>query len=131
MINLTDKIVLLKFLKFGVVGFSGLFIDFGITYFLKEKLKVEKFISNSIGFCIAATSNYILNRVWTFNSTNPKVMLEFSEFFIISLFGLGLNLLILWILTSKFKWNFYLSKLFAILFVTLWNFGANMLYTFN
>ena len=131
MINLTDKIVLLKFLKFGVVGFSGLFVDFGITYFLKEKLKVEKFISNSIGFCIAATSNYILNRVWTFNSTNPKVMLEFSEFFIISLFGLGLNLLILWILTSKFKWNFYLSKLFAILFVTLWNFGANMLYTFN
>lgn len=131
MINLTDKIVLLKFLKFGFVGFSGLFVDFGITYFLKEKLKVEKFISNSIGFCIAATSNYILNRTWTFNSTNPKVMLEFSEFFIISLFGLGLNLLILWILTSKFKWNFYLSKLFAILFVTLWNFGANMLYTFR
>lgn len=131
MINLTDKIVLLKFLKFGVVGFSGLFVDFGITYFLKEKLKVEKFISNSIGFCIAASSNYILNRTWTFNSTNPKVMLEFSEFFIISLFGLGLNLLILWILTSKFKWNFYLSKLFAILFVTLWNFGANMLYTFR
>ncbi len=131
MIGIWDKILWIKFLKFGIVGFSGLFIDFGITYICKEKLKIEKFISNSIGFCIAASSNYIFNRIWTFRSTNPEVMVEFSEFFLISLIGLGINLLILWILTNKFSKNFYLSKLFTIAVVTVWNFGANMLITFN
>lgn len=131
MIDFINKIVFLKFIKFGIVGFSGLFVDFGITYFFKEKLKIEKFLSNSIGFCCAATSNYFLNRIWTFNSTNPKIMLEFGEFFLISLVGLGVNLLILWILTTKFNRNFYLSKLFAVVVVTLWNFVANMMFTFN
>lgn len=131
MIDFIDKIVFFKFIKFGIVGFSGLFVDFGITYFCKEKLKIEKFLSNSIGFCCAATSNYFLNRIWTFNSTNPQVMLEFGEFFLIALIGLGINLLILWILTTKYSKNFYLSKLFAVVVVTLWNFGANMMFTFN
>ena len=28
-----------KFLKFGLVGFSGLLLDFGVTYIAKEKLR--------------------------------------------------------------------------------------------
>ncbi len=120
-----------KFIKFGIVGFSGLFIDFGITYIAKEKLNISKYIANAIGFLMAATSNYILNRVWTFQSTNPEVMVEFTEFFIISLIGLGVNTLLLWILVSKFKVNFYLAKVFAIGLVTLWNFLANAFITFN
>ena len=80
---------------------------------------------------IAATSNYFLNRVWTFQSKNPEIAVEFTEFFIISLIGLGLNTLLLWILVSKFKMNFYFAKVFAIGLVTIWNFLANLLITFN
>ncbi len=119
-----------KFLKFGAVGFSGVFIDFGITYLCKEVLKIQKFISNGIGFCIAATSNYILNRIWTFESTNDQIGLEFIEFFGISLIGLSINTFTLWILNEKLKWNFYFSKLCAIGVATLWNFFANYFFTF-
>ena len=68
--NLGIETIFLKFLKFGIVGFSGVIVDFGITYFCKEKLRIQKFVSNAIGFCVAASSNYILNRLWTFQSTN-------------------------------------------------------------
>lgn len=128
--SLLTKSMLLKFLKFGVVGFSGVFVDFGITYVLKEKLKIQQFVANAIGFSCAATSNYVLNRVWTYQSQNPEVLIEFSHFFFFSLIGLGLNTLILWVLVSKFKQNFYLSKLFAIGVVTIWNFLVNTLFTF-
>lgn len=121
---------LLKFLKFGVVGFSGLFIDFGLTYLFKEVLHVQKYVSNAIGFMMAASSNYFLNRIWTFESTNPNIALEYSEFIIISLIGLVINTVILYFLVSKLKMNFYLSKVFAIAVVTLWNFFANLLVTF-
>ncbi len=121
---------LLKFLKFGVVGFSGLFIDFGLTYLFKEVLHVQKYVSNAIGFMMAASSNYFLNRIWTFESTNPNIALEYTEFIIISFIGLAINTAILYLLVSKLKMNFYLSKVFAIAVVTLWNFFANLLVTF-
>lgn len=119
-----------KFIKFGVVGFSGVFVDFGITYVSKEWIKIPKYIANAIGFTIAATSNYFFNRIWTFHSTNPQIAVEFSSFFIISLIGLGINTLILWILVSKYHKNFYVSKLFAIGVVTIWNFLVNYFFTF-
>jgi putative flippase GtrA len=121
---------LLKFIKFGVVGVTGVGVDFGTTYTCKEWIRIQKYISNSIGFTIAASTNYILNRVWTFRSQDPNIVLEYSEFLMISILGLGINNLILWIIHSKFKKNFYLSKLFAIGVVTIWNFLANYFITF-
>lgn len=122
---------LAKFLKFGVVGASGLIVDFGFTILCKEVLKIQKYVSNAIGFTLASTSNYILNRIWTFESKNPAIGIEFSEFFLISLIGLGLNTLILYILVSKYNQKFYISKAFAIAIVTLWNFFANAFFTFR
>jgi putative flippase GtrA len=122
---------LYKFIKFGIVGFSGLFIDFGFTYICKEILKIQKYVSNAIGFTLAASSNYYLNRVWTFKSTDPEIFVEYSEFIIISMIGLGINTLILWVIVTKFKLNFYLSKVFAIAVVTVWNFLANAFITFS
>jgi len=126
-----DKILIFKFLKFGVVGFSGLFVDFGITYLFKEKIKINKYVSNALGFICAATWNYIFNRLWTFQSTNEHVATEYGTFMIVSAIGLGINSLVLWILTDKLKWNFYLSKIFAIGCATMWNFFANLLFTFR
>ncbi len=126
-----DKAFLLKFAKFGAVGFTGVFVDFGFTYLFKEIFKVQKFIANAIGFTIAATTNYFLNRLWTFHSSNPEVLREYSEFIVISMVGLGINSAVLWFLTSKFKWNFYFSKLIAIGVTTVWNFFANYFYTFS
>lgn len=119
-----------KFLRFGLVGFSGLFVDYGITWITKEKLRIQKYVANAIGFTSAATSNYFLNRTWTFQSTDPEIFIEFSQFFFIGLIGLGINTLILWLIVSKLKINFYVSKFFAIAVVTIWNFFANLYFTF-
>jgi len=120
-----------QFLKFGVVGLLGTVIDFFFTWLCKEKLKWNKFLANSVGFMLAATSNYILNRIWTFESDNPEVGREYFSFFIVSVIGLGLNNLILYLLHEKGKMNFYLAKAFAIALVTLWNFVANYFFTFH
>jgi len=38
-----DKLLLFKFLKFCAVGLSGMAIDFGATWILKEKVKINRF----------------------------------------------------------------------------------------
>jgi putative flippase GtrA len=126
-----DQMLLWKFLKFCMVGFSGMIIDFGTTWLLKEKVKLNKYIANSTGFILAATSNYLLNRFWTFHSENKQIATEYLSFVLISIAGLGINNLVVYLLNDKLKLNFYLSKLFATAVVTLWNFSMNYLFTFN
>lgn len=106
-------------------------VDYGITWLLKEKAKINKYAANTAGFCSAVTSNYYLNRQWTFQSANPDIAGEYLSFAVISLIGLLINTLILWIFVSKFKRNFYLSKFFAILVTAVWNFSINFIFTFN
>ncbi|MDP4292732.1 MAG: GtrA family protein [Bacteroidota bacterium] len=131
MIPFFTRPLFLKFVKFGVVGFSGMFVDFGFTYLTKEYLKVQKYIANAIGFTLAATSNYYLNRIWTFHSHNPNIGWEYSKFLLVSVMGLGISTLIIYILNGKFKMNFYIAKVFAIGGVTLWNFFVNIMFTFT
>jgi len=123
--------IIYKFLKFGLVGFVGLLVDFSITWILKEKLKTNKFVANGLGFAVAASVNYLLNRVWTFNSSNPNIEREYLIFIFVSAIGLVINSFVLWFLVKKFKMNFYLAKLFAIGVTTIWNFFANLLITFR
>ncbi|MDR0413492.1 MAG: GtrA family protein [Dysgonamonadaceae bacterium] len=127
---MTGSFFLLKFLKFCLVGLSGMVIDFGITWLLKERIKINKYIANSCGFALAALSNYLWNRIWTFGSHNEHITAEFLSFFLISLLGLGLNNFVLWVVSDRLKQNFYFSKVLAIGIVTVWNFGMNFIFTF-
>lgn len=121
--------MIFKFLKFGIVGFTGMVIDFSITFLLKEKLKIHRYIASSAGFTIAVSSNYLFNRLWTFSSNNPKIIAEYSTFIIISLIGLAINNLFLYLFEKRLK--FYVAKFFAIMVTTIWNFFANYYLTFT
>ena len=121
----------LQFIKFRVVGGTGVVVDFGITFLFKEKLKLNKYIANSLGFMAAASTNYLLNRWWTFRSHDPEVAQQYVQFVGISAIGLILNNIIIYLLNDKARLNFYLSKLIAIGLVTLWNFFMNYYFTFT
>ena len=96
----------LKLIKFCVVGGTGVVVDFGITFLFKEKLKLNKYIANSLGFMAAASTNYLLNRWWTFRSHDPKVAQQYVQFVGISAIGLILNNIIIYLLNDKARLNF-------------------------
>jgi len=122
--------LLFKLLKFGIVGFSGMLVDFGATYLLKEYVKLHKYLANGIGFSLAATHNFYWNKIWTFKDTNVAVTQQYLSFVAVSLIGLAINTWVLILLEKKVKWNFYLAKVVAIMVVVLWNFTMNYLFTF-
>ncbi len=126
------KALIFKFLKFGIVGFSGMLLDFGVTFLLKEKARIHKYIANSMGFITAATNNYILNRIWTFHSNDPQIVEQYSKFILFAVIGLAINNFVIWLLSDHtFKLNFYVAKVIAIFVVFTWNFSMNYLFTFN
>ena len=123
--------IFIRFIRFGIVGCSGMIVDFGMTWLCKEKLRWNKYLSNSLGFVLAATNNYIWNRLWTFESESEAVVREYLSFVVIATIGLALNNLIVYLLHERLHLHFYLSKLIAVGCVTLWNFSMNYVFTFR
>jgi putative flippase GtrA len=121
---------IIKILRFGIVGVVGMIIDFGTTYVAKEIFKAQRYVASALGFIIAATCNYLLNRYWTFTSNNPDIATEYTQFIVVSVIGLGINTAILYVLHHNRKMNFYVAKLLATAVTLIWNFAANYLYTF-
>lgn len=120
-----------KFFKFGLVGVTGIIVDFGLTWLCREKLRINQYLSNSIGFMSAVVNNFILNRIWTFNSQDPSIALQFGKFLLVALVGLALNNGIVYVLNERKGFKFYPAKLIATAVVVLWNFGANYTFTFK
>ena len=130
--------LVLKFVKFGVVGASGFVIHGGLLYLLRDVVGINQFLANVIGFVAAASSNYVLNRVWTFRSRETQVGVEYLKFILVSVVGLGINTGSLWLLTrlipawsGEGDWRFYILWAVAVGITTLWNFFGNMLFTFK
>jgi putative flippase GtrA len=126
-----DQEFIFRILKFGTVGFFCFFIDFGLTYVFKEKLKFNKFAANTIGFLTSAVVNFTLNRMWTFESNSHDIEMQFIKFISIASFALILNSVIIYLLNVKIRFNFYLSKLLAVFFVMFYNYSMNALFTFT
>ncbi len=122
--------IISRIIRFGIVGCTGIIIDFSVTWLGKEKLRINKFAANAAGFAAAVINNYLLNRIWTFKNNDPAVIKQFVSFMLIAIIGLLLNTAILYLLNEKKKYPFYRSKLAAIAFVFCWNFVANSMLTF-
>ena len=127
MIEITPELIF-KIIKFGITGLTGMVVDFGTTWIGREKLKWNQYIANSCGFTLAVINNYIINRFWTFQSTEDWLP-EFGRFVLFSIIGLALNNLFLYLFHEKVKLNFYLAKAIAIGCGFVWNFYIN--YEFN
>lgn len=126
-----------QFTKFSIVGASGTMVDLGIYNLLAVLLGINIYTSRSISFTLAATNNYIFNRIWTFRSLEKKIALQFSRYFLISVIGLILNLGIMRLLETwslRFR-SIFIQKnipvLIAIVIVLIWNYTANKKWTFH
>jgi putative flippase GtrA len=131
LLNNTFVGMLIQFIKFLIVGISGLIIDFGLTYLFKEKIKLNKYLSNSIGFLAAGINNFILNRQWTYDGSNGDILIQFPIFISIVLVSLFVLNATVWVGINKLKLNFYLAKMIGIVIITFLNFYAHLHITFN
>lgn len=149
--QLLQKFPIGRFLRFGVVGFSGLFVDLVVFYLLRELVGLPLYLSTALSIEMAIINNFFWNDAWTFadlaqQQKGSKARFKrFYKFNLVCLLGaflqIGIMAMILLIpavnhlpvllsQSTSADWvdnaNEYLAKIVAIILVTLWNFWINL-----
>ena len=92
------KKLIAQLLKFGVVGGISFVVDFTVYAVLANVIGVHYLIAGVCSFVVSVTVNYLLSMKFVFESKDDmKKTTEFAVFVILSLIGLGLNSVILFI----------------------------------
>ena len=88
--------------------------------------------SATISFIVAMTSNFVLNKVWTFKE-NIKLNAgkKYMQFGLVSISALIINLVFLYLFTEIFGIYYIISQILAIGFALIINFLGNKIWTFS
>ena len=114
-----------EFVQYAVVGGTCTLIDFVTLYLLTTLGGVHYLISSSISFCIGVILNWILCTYWIFDFHKvQRQATEFLYYVVISLVGLVLNALLMWLFTDVLGIWFMASKLIAAGITLFYNFFA-------
>lgn len=113
-----------QFLKFGVVGVIAFVIDFGTMVALTELAGFPPVVSAGISYCVSTVFNYLASMRFVFaHREGLSRSREFAIFVVLSVIGLGLNEVIMWLGGRIVGDEWYmLTKVVATALVMFWNF---------
>jgi len=136
MYNLINKVLSFQFVRFGLVGFLGMLIDTLLLITIKELFSLDTRICVIISFVGAVTSNYFINKVWTFQlNQNRQPILGYFKYVLINIGGLIVRIFIihLFIVIANIDQNYgyIISNIVGITFGMFFNFFFAKTLVFN
>jgi putative flippase GtrA len=117
-----------QFLRFCLVGASGYAVNLAV-YAALLAVGLHYSAAASISFLTAATSNYVWNRLWTFEARQTRLLSQSIRALGVSALSLGANQLFLVVLVDAGAGHLA-GQAVAILLVTPFSFAANRMWAF-
>ncbi|MCI9452602.1 MAG: GtrA family protein [Dorea sp.] len=112
-----------QIMKFGIVGVLCFGIDYGLMIFLTEVGGIPYLVSSGISFSVSVMVNYILSLTFVFETDkNKNKIVEFLIFIMLSVIGLGINQILMWVCVDKLHVHYMISKIGVTGVVMLYNF---------
>ncbi len=93
--------LLMQFFRFGVVGVVGFLVTTAVVYAARPW--IGNYLAVVPAFLLAATGNWVLNRMWTFHghgTRSQSLYREWTMFLAANLFGFLLNAGVYWVLIA-------------------------------
>lgn len=118
---MNDKLVK-QIMKFVLIGGTAFLIDFSIYCLLTEWLSIHYLIAATISFIISLIFNYFYSIYWVFEVGKKQTAKELTLFIILSVIGLGINQIMLYLLVEWMMIHHILAKIIATFVVMVYNF---------
>jgi dolichol-phosphate mannosyltransferase len=117
-----------QFVRFCAVGASGYVVNLAV-YAALLAAGLHYLAAAAVAFVVAAGSNYVWNRTWTFRTTDAPVLGQGLRALTVSALSLGANQLFLVVLVSAGAGHLA-GQAVAIVLATPFSFVANKLWAF-
>lgn len=115
--------LLIQIFKFGIVGGIAFLIDYIVLFCCKEFIGLSVLLSAAIAFTVSVIYNYIASVKWVFDVNKEKsAKKNFVIFIILSIIGLIITEIIMWIGSDIMKINYLIVKIIATAIVMVFNF---------
>jgi putative flippase GtrA len=128
MIEMSPSAAQRQFMRFCLVGASGFAINLAV-YAAMLALGLHYLAAATVSFVVAALSNFLWNRRWTFEPRTGRWFGQCSRALLVSGLSLGLNQLFLLALVAAGAGHLA-AQATAILLVTPFSFAANKVWAF-
>jgi dolichol-phosphate mannosyltransferase len=126
--TIARRLVESQFVRFCAVGASGYVVNLA-AYAALLAAGLHYLAASAIAFLVAAGSNYVWNRTWTFGTTDTPVLGQGARALVVSALSLGANQLFLFVLVEAGAGHLA-GQAVAIVLATPFSFAANKLWAF-
>jgi putative flippase GtrA len=117
-----------QFVRFCAVGASGYAVNLAV-YATLLAVGLHYLAAAALAFLVAAASNYLWNRTWTFRASEAPVLGQGVRALVVSALSLGANQLFLFTLVAAGAGHLA-AQAVAIVLATPFSFAANKLWAF-
>jgi dolichol-phosphate mannosyltransferase len=124
-----------RFVRFALVGLSGVFVDMPIFWALTSVAHVRDLVAILPAYAAATVWNFTLHDTWTFRDRREKTrratLIRLGKFGLVSLIPLVYRLATYYPLTRVSDVQKMTAYAIAIVVGMAWNFGVNFLWTWR
>jgi dolichol-phosphate mannosyltransferase len=121
--------------RFYTVGSSGLLVNYIASLFFSTLVPNSWYLySTFIGILVSMTSNFFLNKLWTFEEkdfTVKKSAIQYGMFMGFSSLGAAIQLGLVYALVENYNMNYPLALILAVATASVGNFLLNKKWTFK
>ncbi len=119
--------------KYYAVGASGVLVNLGLLYYLTEYVGLWYFLSYALAISVSITSNFVLNKFWTFIDSidSQRTIVMYGKFVSVSMLGMAVQLGSIYVLVESLTVYYMLAALISICIAGAINFIINRRWTFG
>lgn len=119
--------------KYYAVGASGVLVNLGLLFYLTEFVGLWYFLSYTLAISASITSNFILNKFWTFRDSinSQRTIVMYVKFVSVSLLGMAIQLGTVYLLVESLSVYYMLAAIVSITIAGGINFMINRRWTFG
>jgi len=119
--------------KYYAVGASGVLVNLGLLFYLTEYVGLWYFLSYTLAISASITSNFILNKFWTFRDSinSQRTIVMYVKFASVSFLGMAIQLSSVYFLVESLSIYYMLAALISISIAGAINFIINRSWTFG
>ena len=121
--------------RFYTVGASGLLVNYLVSLLFVDAMVDFWYIhATIIGIAVSMSSNFILNKIWTFEDRNfeaKRTLAQYAKFIGFSSLGALIQLGMVYVLVDNYQFAYPLALILAVVIAASSNFIFNKKWTFK